>query len=101
MSAVEKILEEVKLPGDEEKKAVLRAPQREVAAERFERVAGALADPHAGTFVAEIYSRRRGAGGRHLNGNPDRVPCGHRLGGLLSGQGTICDQASRVPEEKP
>lgn len=37
MSAVEKILEEVKRVSGEEKEAVLRALQRERAADRFER----------------------------------------------------------------
>lgn len=60
MSAVEKILEEVKRLSDEEKEAVLRALEEERAADRFERAAGSWADFDADAFVAEIYSRRRG-----------------------------------------
>lgn len=60
MGAVERILEEVKRLSDEEKEAVLRALERERAADRFERAAGSWADFDADAFVAEIYSRRRG-----------------------------------------
>lgn len=60
MSTVEKILEEVKRLSDEEKEAVLRALERERAADRFERAAGSWKDFDADGFVAEIYSRRRG-----------------------------------------
>lgn len=61
MSAVEKILEEIKRLSDAEKEAVLRALERDIATERFERAAGAWADFDADAFVAEVYSRRRGA----------------------------------------
>lgn len=65
MVAVAKILDEIKRLSDAEKEMVLRALEREKAAneaaERFERAAGSWADFDADAFVAEIYSRRLGS----------------------------------------